>query len=186
MPGLDLYRFAALLGESLAQAVLAALAVYLTTRSARWRRGPELVEDTGTPSLRALAWITPAALFAQVILGAFYRQRFLGVIPHVVWALVAAMIAVIAASFVLGQYPRHGALRPVSWWLIGLTSGQVLLGVLALWARVADGPAWLRWAHIGTGALVLSAAAVLSAQILRNVRTVRARGRELMGSGRIS
>jgi len=175
-----------MLGECLAQALFAALAVFWVTRTRSWRRGPELVDDSGTPPLRSLAWIMPASLFVQVVLGASYRQQLLGVIPHVVWALVAGMIAVTTASFVLGQYPRHGALRPVSWWLIGLTSGQVLLGVLALWARIASGPDVWRWAHIGFGALVLSAAVALSAQILRNVRTVRAQDRELIGSRRVS
>jgi len=179
-------HFVALLGESFAQLMLAALVLFLATRTRNWRNGPELVEDSGTPPLRALAWITPGSLFVQVVLGACYRQQFLGAIPHVVWALVAGMIAVITASFVLSQYPKHSGLRPASWWLIGLTSLQIVLGVVALWAKTADGPAVLRWIHILTGAFVLSTAVVLSAQILRNVRTVGMRGRELMGSGRVS
>jgi cytochrome c oxidase assembly protein subunit 15 len=187
----QLPKEASILHACLAQiffALAVAMAVF-TSRS--WREESMVVEDAGSPSLRSLAWGMPVALLAQVALGAAYRHQVLGPIPHVVWALGAAMIAVMTASFVLGQFPKHRPLRHAAWWLIGLTSTQIVLGIVALWVRIASAEqtapaAWMRLmtaAHVGAGALVLSAAVSLACWIRRAVRTVRM-SHQLAGSGR--
>lgn len=163
--------------------------VVFTSRA--WQEVPTVVEDGGTPSLRSLAWEMPLALLVQVGLGAAYRHKMIGAIPHVVWALGAAMIAVMTASFVLSQFPKHRPLRQGAWWLIGLTSGQIVMGILALWARIAAAEqtapgGWMvliTATHVGLGALVLSAAVALACWIRRDVRTVRM-SPELASSGR--
>lgn len=171
-------------------AVAAAIALFT---SPAWRTSSRVVDDGGTPSLRSLAWATPMALLAQVLLGAAYRYGVFGAVPHVTWALVATMIAVMTSSFVLSQFPQHGPLRKASWRLIGLVCAQIVLGIAALAARISaaeqgaagDGTVLLRVAHVGTGALVMAAAVLLSLWILRDVRSVKL-GHELARTGRAS
>jgi uncharacterized membrane-anchored protein len=118
-------------------------------------------------------------VLAQVALGAAYRHKALGVLPHVVWALGAALIAILTASFALAQYPQVAPMKRTARWLIWLMSGQIVLGLLALWKRVATAelPHPETWmvistvAHTAMGALVLGMTAALSIQILRNVHS---------------
>jgi heme a synthase len=176
----------------LAQVFFAATAAIALFTSPAWRTPSRVVDDGGTPSLRSLAWATPAALLAQVLLGAAYRYGVFGAVPHVTWALVATMIAVMTSSFVLSQFPQHAPLRKASWRLIGLICAQIVLGIAALAARIAadqgaasDWTVLLRVAHVGTGALVMAAAVVLSLWILRDVRSVKL-SHELARTGRAS
>src|SRR5437870_372472 len=52
--------------------------------SAAWRRHEPIIEDSGSPSLRALALAAPACVLAQLALGAAARHRALGVLPHII------------------------------------------------------------------------------------------------------
>src|ERR1700741_4776167 len=56
--------------------------------SAEWRRELPMVEDSGAPSLHALAITVPAFVLAQLALGAAARHKALGVLPHVIGAAV--------------------------------------------------------------------------------------------------
>src|SRR5260370_15644073 len=52
--------------------------------SAEWRRERPIVEDSGSPSLHALATAVPPCLLAPLALCAAARHKALGVLPHVV------------------------------------------------------------------------------------------------------
>jgi heme a synthase len=160
-----------------------------------WKQGPRVVEDAGWPPLRRLAWVTPAAVLAQIALGAAYRHKALSVIPHIAWAFGLTLVVMIISMFVLTQFKDHALLRKSSWALLSLTLAQILLGVGAYVARLQNGDqlapgAWmvaLTVAHVGLGALVFGAAVAQSLQILRNVRTApqpSAQRRELASQGR--
>ncbi len=131
------------------------------------------VADGGFPSLRSLAWFTPASVSVQVALGAAYRHQLTGLIPHVSWAFVAAMAVIMTAAFTLTQCGKHPALRKLSLGLIAVTGVQLILGVTALVGRLAEGEAaWKVLAttsHVLTGATVLALTLALSAQTLRHV-----------------
>jgi hypothetical protein len=188
----------AIVRDCLMQLLFAATVALAVRTSSGWRAPAVILEDGGVPSLRSLAWVTPVAFLVQIFLGAGYRYLVFGAMAHVVWALAAALIAIMTASFVLSQFPQHRPLRLAAGILITLTSVQIVLGIAALWARLAlagsPNPtgllAYLPFAHIGCGALVFASSIVLSQWILRDVRTVRAQarrsGNELIGSGRHS
>lgn len=131
------------------------------------------VADGGFPSLRSLAWFTPASVTIQVALGAAYRHELTGLIPHVSWAFVAAMAVIMTAAFTMTQCGKHPALRRLSIGLISVTGVQLVLGVTALVGRLAEGvAAWKVLAttsHVLTGAIVLALTLALSAQTLRHV-----------------
>ena len=150
-----------------------AIAVF-TSRS--WSRGPEMVEDQGWPSLRSLAILTPALVVAQIALGAGFRHGAMGVMPHIVGAMVVSLTVLLLSVFVLHQFPGHAALRQAARALLGVTFLQVFLGLFAYLVRLrVTGPApevvLVTVLHVATGALTLAASIVLAIQVRRNVVT---------------
>ena len=60
--------------------------------SKSWMDGPEMVDDHGWPSMRSLAIIVPVVVLTQIALGAGFRHGALGVMPHLVGAMVVIMV----------------------------------------------------------------------------------------------
>jgi cytochrome c oxidase assembly protein subunit 15 len=149
-----------------------AIAVF-TSKS--WIAGPEMVEDHGWPSLRSLAIVTPAMVLVQIALGAAFRHRAIGVLPHVLFSMVVTLAVLFVATFVMHQFPEHHALSAAAKALLGVTTLQVMLGVAAYYTRLQAAQQPLAMvlttvAHVATGGLTLASSVILSIQILRNVR----------------
>ena len=146
--------------------------------SSGWHRGPQIVEDSGFPSLRSLAVAASLLTIVQVALGAGFRHRAIGIIPHILGAILVTMVLLTLATFVLVQFPKHTALSKVAWHLIGITSVQVLLGVIAYFVRLNHWDAAYPTgvlvastvAHVGFGALTLASTILLTLQVFRHVR----------------
>jgi cytochrome c oxidase assembly protein subunit 15 len=152
--------------------VTVAIAVFT---SRKWQEGPEPVEDYGWPSLRSLAILTPVLILVQIALGAGFRHRAFGLLPHVVGAMLVPLVILLAGIFVLHQFPKHKSLRPAAVALLSITGVQVFLGILAYVARInaAEYPLAMvltTVVHVATGGLTLAASVVLAIQIRRNVR----------------
>lgn len=151
-----------------------AIAVF-TSKS--WIRGPKLVEDR-TQALRRLAIATPVCVLGQVALGAAARHHALGVIPHIVGAMVVMAVAMWTGLWVLMSHPAHVALRRSALTLLSLSASQVFLGLAAYMSRIATADApqpmpvmiWTTVAHVAVGALTMAASVVLALQVFRNVR----------------
>jgi heme a synthase len=143
--------------------------------SKSWQQGPEVVEDHGWPSLRSLAILTPAMVLAQIALGAAFRHRAIGVLPHVLFSMVVTLAVLFVATFVMHQFPNHPALTTAAKALLGVTFLQVMLGVAAYYTRLQAAQQPLAMvlttvAHVATGGLTMASSVILSIQILRNVR----------------
>jgi cytochrome c oxidase assembly protein subunit 15 len=154
------------------------LAIALFT-SRGWRSGPQPVEDRGWPSLRSLAILVPVLVLLQIAFGAAYRHRALGIMPHVLGAVVIGTLLLAFAIFVLVQFPKHDALRHSASAVTSITLVQILLGLVAYFARVNSADAATPGlglvistvAHVGFGALTMGATVILAIQVLRHVRT---------------
>lgn len=152
--------------------LFAAMMAAVARTSRAWAGPPMRFADGGWPSLRMMAWITPAAVLLQIALGAAYRNELMGLIPHISWAFLAAILALVLALFVLTQEAKHAPLRRWAMVLLVATGLQVLLGVLAFVARLNPGAAGALTgaihAHVGTGTLVLGVSTAMSMWILRD------------------
>jgi heme A synthase len=138
------------------------------------RRPGARFADSGWPSLRSLAWFAPAITLIQVGLGAAYRYKLASIIPHVAWAFLSAIVLLMCATVVLTHPAAGAALKRLSALLATLVGVQLILGVAALLARVADmaPAAWMPVAaalHVGVGGLVLATTVLVSALILRSL-----------------
>jgi len=143
--------------------------------SRRWLEGAEPVEDYGRPSLRSLSILAPALVLAQIALGASFRHRAIGLMPHVIGAMVVSLGLLITGAFVLLQFPKHSALRTAARAMLAIAFAQVFLGTAAYYTRLqaAEIPVAMvltTVAHVATGGLTLAASIALSIQIRRNVR----------------
>ena len=159
----------------LAQLFFSATVAIALFTSRSWLAGAELVEDGARPSLRSLAIMIPAMILAQIALGAAFRHRAIGLLPHILGAVVVSMAILMLAAFVLHQFPRHAAMSKAAKALLGVTVVQVFLGLAAYYARLNAAEAPLAMvlttvAHVATGGLTLASAVALSIQIRRNVQ----------------
>ena len=158
-----------------AQLFFAALAAAAVVTSAAWSRGPEFVNDYGWPSMRSLAVLTPVLVLLQIFLGASFRQKVFTLMPHILGAMLVAIVILMESIFVLQQFPAHRALRPAAKTLLGVAFGQVFLGMTALIIKSMAEDTDLAVivtvaAHITGGAVTLAATVVLSILIRRNVQ----------------
>jgi heme a synthase len=153
------------------------VAVALFT-SETWSRGPKVVDDVGAPPLHWLALATCACVFLQLALGASARHKALGILPHVVGALIATGMVLWLSVRVLMRQAGHDALRRSALALVFITFLQVFLGIAAYMSRLATAEApqpmpvmvGFTVAHVAVGALTLASSVVLAIQVVRNVR----------------
>jgi cytochrome c oxidase assembly protein subunit 15 len=159
----------------LAQLFFSTTVAFAVFTSRSWQRGPQPVDDFGWPPMRFMAILTPAAVLAQIALGAAFRHRAIGVMPHIFGAMVVSLIILFTGVFALHQFPDHEALRKSAKILLAITFVQVFLGLQTylIGSRVDSTQlvAILSTvAHVATGALTLAASIVLAIHIRRNVR----------------
>ncbi len=171
-------KFVGIVHACLAQVFFCTTAAMTVFTSKSWLRGPEYVQDHGWPSLRSLSVATCVLILGQVALGAAFRHKAAGVMPHVLGATIVMGAILILGIFVLSQFPNHPTLRQSALALIFITFLQVFLGIAAYMTRISIAgdaqPPWetagLAVAHVAVGALTFGAAVILSIQVFRNVR----------------
>ncbi len=173
---------------SIAHAGLAQLVFCLTVSialftSPGWRRGYPPRTPAGDGALQALAMLTTAGVFAQIIVGATMRHTGAGLaIPdfplafgqlvppfwnapiaihyaHRVGALVVTALVLAAAGHVLYHHRGRAELRRPALLLLALLALQITLGALT----VLTGKQYvINSLHVVTGAMVLGTSLVLT------------------------
>ncbi|MGA8100767.1 MAG: COX15/CtaA family protein [Candidatus Acidiferrales bacterium] len=146
-----------------------------------WRSDLPELEDSGSPALRSLVVCTTAVIIVQLFLGAAFRHNALGIQPHLVGAVVVAVMVVLTSRAVRKRFPLVKDLRRCGQWLNIFFGIQILLGIAAYWVTIAyhDAPqpmplfVTVTVAHVLGGALTLAASFVLT---LTTFRLMRRRG----------
>ncbi len=166
---------------SISHATLAQLffcaTVALALFTSRWWRetAPVAAGRDEAIRLRGFAVATVAVMVVQLILGAAFRHKVLGILPHIAWAGVVTFLGAwtaINARWTRDAAPRVG--RAAAWMgsLLGL---QLILGVAAYLARTAATAAGqplgvmvgFTVAHLAVGAGTLASAVVLALCLFR-------------------
>jgi cytochrome c oxidase assembly protein subunit 15 len=104
--------------------------------SAWWERTQTLAVDSGSPGVHALATATATAVFIQLLLGAAFRHKGFGIIPHVSWAAVVTVMIFWLAGALRRRFGSVPILRNSSRLLHALIGIQLLLGGAAWWSRI--------------------------------------------------
>jgi len=141
------------------------LVVSIAIFTARWWHSdvPQ-AEDPGSPRAGSLAAWSVAAVFLQLILGAAFRHKGFGIVPHLIGAAVVSVLVFWTAGVLRRRFEQVPALRGSVRLLHVLLGAQLLLGGAAWWSRVwsAEFPqpmppmVILTVAHTVVGALVLA------------------------------
>lgn len=167
-------QLSGILHALLAQVFFGSIVAVAAITSESWKRGPEPIEDTWRPSMRSLAIAVPAIILLQTTLGASYRYHALGVIWHILNAMVVLLLVLIVAIFLIRQFPQHPTLRPASIALAVITSIQVMLGfttfmMLILFPETNLAVVITSVLHVTTGSLTFGAGLVLALLIRYNI-----------------
>ena len=171
---------------SAAHATLAQLffstVVAIAVFTSSWWDGalPEL-DDSGSPRVRTLAVWTLSAVFLQLVLGAAFRHKAFGIIPHLIGAVIVTILIFMTAGALKRRFAGVPALRGCARWLHILIGVQLLLGGGAYWSRLyaARFPqpigvmVALTVVHTVSGALVLAVTLVTTLACYRMIREGR-------------
>ncbi len=163
----------ALLHASFAPVTFAIFVAIAVVTSSGWSEAPKFVEDR-PPRLRLFAFATLPLIVLQIMLGAAYRHKLTGLLPHLGGAMIITLAILALAMLILQRHPEHRKLCAAAAWLIALLVAQVLLGFTALvvpqlgLSPIAEIAATAM--HVVVGSLTLAANVVLAMQLQRNVR----------------
>jgi len=162
------------LHAGLAVLLFAAIAAIALFTSPSWQRDAELVQDYGWPSLRFLSSAAAFLVAVQVGFGAGFRHSAVGVLPHLLGALVVALFIMIVGAFVTHQFGKHAVLRPMAVALMVITGIQAFLGMAAFLLRMMETAGTLLFlaisvAHVATGSMTFALSVMLAIEIRRSV-----------------
>jgi len=146
--------------------------------SAWWQQERPTVGDFNRPGIHSLAIVTAAAVLVQLLLGAAFRHKGFGIIPHLVGAVVVTTLIFVLAGALRRRFSRVPLLRVSARGLHALIGIQLLLGAAAWWSRIygAQFPqpipvvVTLTVVHTVTGALLLAAVVLITEITYRLVR----------------
>jgi cytochrome c oxidase assembly protein subunit 15 len=163
---------------TLAQLFFSTLVAIAVFTSSWWQGQLPEFEDSGSPRIRTLVVWTLLAIFGQLILGAAFRHKGFGIIPHLIGAVVVTILVFVTAGALKKRFRDVPPLRNCARLLHILIGIQLLLGAGAYWSRLysAGFPqpiavmVTLTVAHTVTGALVLAAALVTTLICYRMIR----------------
>lgn len=130
--------------------------------------------DAASKALRPAALATPPAVLIQIALGALYRHQITGIMPHMLGAMLVALLALLVSVTLLQQFPDHPQLKRPAALLISVILLQVCLGVavfilLLLGAGNTAAFAWTATAHVTVGTLAFAASTILALQAARHL-----------------
>ena len=164
---------------TLAQLFFTTVASIALFTSAWWENEPVAPRrDFGSPSVHTLGILTAGAVLVQLILGAAFRHKAFGIVPHLVGAVVVTGLIFWFAGALKRRFAGVAELRLSARLLHILIGVQLLLGGAAYWSRLyaASFPqpipvmVMLTVAHVLTGALVLVSTVLVTLVCYRVVR----------------
>jgi heme a synthase len=163
---------------TLAQLFFSTVVAIAVFTSSWWNSNIPEIDDPGTPRVRSLVIWTAVAVLLQLILGAAFRHKGFGIIPHLIGAVIVTILIFMTAGALKRRFANVPALRSCARYLHILIGVQLLLGVGAYWSRLYSARfpqpiavmVGLTVVHTVTGALVLAVTlvtALISYRMLR-------------------
>lgn len=153
--------------------MLATVVAIAITTSGRWQGEPQFVQDRGWPSLRGLGRNSVVLVVVQVMLGAAFRYEMLGVMWHILMAMVV-VIFLLALVVLITMLPAHPTLKPLAITLGVILFVQVFLGLAVV--SMGSGKSanfvivGMSASHVAMGAVTLATTVALYLEIRRSVR----------------
>ena len=163
---------ASMMHAFLAPLLLALLVAIATGTSKSWQHPPVCLPDKGWPSLRGVARNTLVLVVIQVALGALFRYDVIGVMTHIIGALIVAVF-ILTLVVLVTMMPEHPTLRPAAITLGVVIFVQIFLGltVISMGSAKTNQTAALVFAvaHVVLGAITLATTLVVTLETWRCV-----------------
>jgi heme A synthase len=163
--------------QSLSHAILAPVFVALLAATAcftlpEWQMDPDPVDLHEWPIVPAAAKAAPVLVLLQIAMGAAYRHKEWGVMPHMAGAMFVAAAMLIVPVILLQHFPKHASLRPVAIAAMSTVLLQITLGIAGLVMRLLDFDTSITFiviavSHVCIGALTLAASLVMAIEVSR-------------------
>ncbi len=120
--------------------------------------------------LRPAAIATPPVVFTQITLGALYRHQVFGIMPHMLGAMVVALLTLVVSVILLQNFGQRREFKGPATALISLLLAQVCLGIivfllLLLGAGNSVGFVWAATGHVCVGTLTFAASVALAMRV---------------------
>jgi hypothetical protein len=158
-------------------AVFAHLALGLGTAavvlsSAAWAKPAESIDLGPWRALRPAAIVMPGMVLIQISLGALYRHQVIGVMLHMLGAMVVALLALVVSVILVQHFGEHRHLKRAATALMSVVLAQVCLGIAVFIIVLLNfnntaAFAWMATGHVCVGALTLAASVVTAMQVVR-------------------
>ncbi|MCL4523444.1 MAG: COX15/CtaA family protein [Acidobacteria bacterium] len=167
---------------ALAQAFFCSLVAIALFTSKWWQSELQVVRYSAHPPVRERAVAAAIVIFIQLLLGAAYRHQALGILPHLIGAVIVPFVVLPAAFSSRDRaYGSASGLARCGTMLKHVLYVQLALGGAALWSRLATQHApqpmpvmvFFTVAHTAVGALTLAVAVLLVLVAFRVLGPVR-------------
>ncbi len=150
--------------------------------SSWWTGDVTPLRDEESPKLRTLTTWTSAIILVQIVLGAAFRHKAFGIIPHLIGAVVVTVMVFWVVLSVAMRFRKVKALRTPARYLEILLGLQLILGGVAYWAvesaknavQPTSSYVIITVAHVAVGALTFAASVYLTLRCFRLLAPSRA------------
>jgi hypothetical protein len=154
------------------QLALALITAAGVVTSASWSQPAKAVSAGSWKVVRPAALATPPIVLLQIAMGALYRHQIFGVMPHMLGAMVVAILTMVVSMILIQHFSDQPQLKSAATLLIAVVLTQVCLGIAAflmLLLGAGNIPAfvWLTTGHVCVGSLTLAASVVAAMQVQR-------------------
>lgn len=117
--------------------IMFAILVCIAVCTSRWyTQSLPQYPDHGSPSIHAIVTLNASIVFLQVLAGAGFRHKYLSLKPHVYGAPIVLLMVVYTALMLRRRFPEVPAMARARKLLHSIVGLQILLGLVALWARI--------------------------------------------------
>jgi hypothetical protein len=137
-----------------------------------WRWNELKMPDLASPSMRQVLVFTTTAVFVQPVLGAGFRQKELGIAPHLVLGIAVMVCSLWVLEMALTKFPHLRAFKISAVFLAQVVGLQFFLGIISLSmtlnARAVPGPQpgliVMNVTHAAIGLLILATSLFVTCQ----------------------
>jgi cytochrome c oxidase assembly protein subunit 15 len=163
----------------LAQIMFGILVGIALVTSKWWMEEQPQYEDSGAPSIHTAVMLNALVIFVQVAMGAAFRHQYTSVRPHIYGSFLVLAVVIWTAALLRKRFSEVPSLTKVRIALHGIVGLQILLGIGALWTRIATVNAprtmmiWFTVTHTVVGALLFATSVVAVLLCYRLVPTER-------------
>ncbi|HXH50090.1 MAG TPA: hypothetical protein VNM47_12170 [Terriglobia bacterium] len=172
-PAHSLFPAAVSLGYTFGIQVLFCLTVCLAlfTRT-DWQWDEPKAPDLASPSMRQILIFTTTAVFVEPFLGIGFREKGLGIAPHLVLGIAVVVCSLWVMEMALTKFPHLRAFKISTVFLAEVVGLQLFFGIISysmnLNARAIPGPQpgllVMNVTHAAVGALVLATSLFVTCQ----------------------